>query len=126
WRKRFAEDLPLVMRGLGHELTPRVELGIADLDGRNPRVLEDVAMSEAARAAVRTSGTHLQAGGERAERLLRSFDPRAPGERAVPWLRVRQVPSGLEVVLEQDGPWLQWVAIDDLVVSDLVAVCQAA
>lgn len=55
WRKRFEEDLVEVLIRMGHEPQDAVRLVVRPLDSSATRTLEDVAMTEANRQAIRAA-----------------------------------------------------------------------
>ncbi len=57
WRKRFEEDLVEVLVRMGHEPEDSVRLVVCPLGSSKTRTLEDVAMTEANRQAIRKAAT---------------------------------------------------------------------
>ena len=55
WRKRFEEDLVLVLAGMGHEPKDTVQLVVSPLGSSEKRTLKDVPMTEANRQAIKAA-----------------------------------------------------------------------
>ena len=58
WKKRFEEDLVEVLTRMGHEPKDTVRLVVRPLGSSETRTLEDVAMTEANRKAIRAAAAH--------------------------------------------------------------------
>jgi hypothetical protein len=62
WQKRFEEDLVELLTGMGHPPQDEVTLVVQSLTSSETRTLEDVAMTEANRRAIREAARRRDAG----------------------------------------------------------------
>jgi hypothetical protein len=115
WEKRFAEDLVQVLAGMGHSVGREVSLVLIELDTRERVEVARAPMSEANRRLVLRARKAAGADGRG-----REDDDHWP--KRSPFTALRMAGERAEVRYAER--WYEWVALDDLAVTRIVAHCK--
>jgi len=121
WRKRIAEDLALVMDGMGKKPLSIVYLDLVELESGKKKRIRDVAMTKEKRDRARNFGRGSSRGwikkpkpGE--EKKTREDDKLAP-YGGIRW-------KGEVTEVRFEGKWYVLEKIDDVNATDLMAFCK--